>query len=105
MRAFFISLNTSGGLTTLEQQDPHIAYPRIYNDFFSQWLFRLVFFGNFLISHLALKSNSHLLKLSIAHALAQSTLLAHYEANVALVLTSPLTLSIPTQLAQSGVLQ
>ena len=46
-----------------------------------------------------------MLKLSIAHALAQSTLLAHYEANVAHVLTSPLTLSIPTQLAQSGVLQ
>jgi len=46
-----------------------------------------------------------LLKLSIAHALAQSTLLARYEANAISVLTSPLTLSIPTQLAQSGVLQ
>lgn len=46
-----------------------------------------------------------MLKLSIAHALAQSTLLARYEANAISVLTSPLTLSIPTQLAQSGVLQ
>ncbi|KAF8887591.1 hypothetical protein BD779DRAFT_1611529 [Infundibulicybe gibba] len=38
-------------------------YPRIYNDFFT------------------LKSRSHLLKISISHALAQSTLLAHYETN------------------------
>ncbi|CAA7267253.1 unnamed protein product [Cyclocybe aegerita] len=66
--------------------DPHIAYPRIYNDFFT------------------LKSRSHLLKLSIAHALAQSTLLARYEANAQSVLSSPLTLSIPRQLAESGAL-
>ncbi|KAK7031388.1 DUF155 domain-containing protein [Favolaschia claudopus] len=68
-------------------QDRHIAYPRIYNDFFT------------------LKSRSHLLKLSIAHALAQSTLLAHYETNTQRVLSSPLTLSIPKQLATSGALQ
>ncbi|KAF7370853.1 Enhancer of polycomb-like protein [Mycena sanguinolenta] len=67
--------------------DRHIAYPRIYNDFFT------------------LKSRSHLLKLSIAHALAQSTLLAHYETNTQRVLSSPLTLSIPKQLATSGALQ
>ncbi|RDB30684.1 Sporulation protein RMD8 [Hypsizygus marmoreus] len=67
--------------------DPHIAYPRIYNDFFT------------------LKSRSHLLKLSIAHALAQSTLLAHYETNAQYVLSSPLALSIPQQLAASGGLQ
>ncbi|KAK0220204.1 DUF155-domain-containing protein, partial [Armillaria fumosa] len=67
--------------------DPHIAYPRIYNDFFT------------------LKSRSHLLKLSIAHALAQSTLLAHYETNAQRVLSSPSTLSIPNQLAESGALQ
>ncbi|KAJ6581207.1 hypothetical protein B0H19DRAFT_928955 [Mycena capillaripes] len=67
--------------------DRHIAYPRIYNDFFT------------------LKSRSHLLKLSIAHALAQSTLLAHYETNAQRVLSSPLTLSIPKQLATSGALQ
>ncbi|KAJ7113716.1 hypothetical protein C8R43DRAFT_1099527 [Mycena crocata] len=67
--------------------DRHIAYPRIYNDFFT------------------LKSRSHLLKLSISHALAQSTLLAHYETNAQRVLSSPLTLSIPKQLATSGALQ
>ncbi|KJA15606.1 hypothetical protein HYPSUDRAFT_48243 [Hypholoma sublateritium FD-334 SS-4] len=67
--------------------DPHIAYPRIYNDFFT------------------LKSRSHLLKLSIAHALAQSTLLAHYETNAQIVLSSPLTMSIPRQLAASGALK
>ncbi|KAG7448726.1 DUF155-domain-containing protein [Guyanagaster necrorhizus] len=67
--------------------DTHIAYPRIYNDFFT------------------LKSRSHLLKLSIAHALAQSTLLARYETNAQRVLSSPSTLSIPKQLAESGALQ
>jgi len=67
--------------------DPHIAYPRIYNDFFT------------------LKSRSHLLKLSIALALAQSSLLALYETNAQRVLSSPLTLSIPKQLAESGVLR
>ncbi|KAJ7050522.1 DUF155-domain-containing protein [Mycena amicta] len=67
--------------------DRHIAYPRIFNDLFT------------------LKSRSHLLKLSIAHALAQSTLLARYESNAQRVLSSPLTLSIPKQLATSGALQ
>ncbi|KIM47053.1 hypothetical protein M413DRAFT_440600 [Hebeloma cylindrosporum] len=67
--------------------DPHIAYPRIYNDFFT------------------LKSRSHLLKLSIAHALAQSTLLARYETTAQRVLSSPLSLSIPKQMAISGALK
>jgi len=67
--------------------DPYIAYPRIYNDFFT------------------LKSRSHLLKLSIAHALAQSTLLARYETIAQRVLSSPLTLSIPKQMALSGSLK
>ncbi|KAJ3728043.1 DUF155-domain-containing protein [Lentinula guzmanii] len=67
--------------------DPNIAYPRIYNDFFT------------------LKSRSHLLKLSIAHALAQSTLLAHFESNARQVLSSPQTLAIPQQLADKGALQ
>lgn len=62
-------------------------------------------FFSFDLSDLALKSRSHLLKLSIAHALAQSTLLAHYETNAQRVLSSPLTLSIPKQLATSGALQ
>ncbi|KAJ7224457.1 hypothetical protein GGX14DRAFT_425731 [Mycena pura] len=66
--------------------DRYIAYPRIYNDFFT------------------LKSRSHLLKLAISHALAQSTLLARFETNAQRVLSSPLTLSIPTQLATSGAL-
>ncbi|KAF7977321.1 hypothetical protein HWV62_4091 [Athelia sp. TMB] len=68
-------------------QDPNISYPRIYNDFFT------------------FKSPSHLLKLSVAHALAQSTLLAHYESSAIAVLSSPLTLSIPKQLATDGSLK
>ncbi|TFK72099.1 DUF155-domain-containing protein [Pluteus cervinus] len=67
--------------------DRNIMYPRIYNDFFT------------------LKSRSHLLKLSIAHALAQSTLLAHYESTAQRVLSSPLARSIPQQLAVSGGLK
>jgi len=65
---------------------------------FLPWLFHTLTFT-------ALKSRSHLLKLSISHALAQSTLLARYESTAQHVLTSPLTLSIPKQLATSGVLQ
>ena len=57
------------------------------------------------MSALALKSRSHLLKLSISHALAQSTLLAHYETNAQRVLSSPIARSIPQQLALSGGLQ
>lgn len=67
--------------------DPSIAYPRIYNDFFT------------------FKSPSHLLKLSVAHALAQSTLLAAYETTAQRVLSDPRTLAIPKQLAVSGALQ
>lgn len=67
--------------------DPYVSYPRIYNDFFT------------------LKSRSHLLKLSIAHALAQSTLLARYETDAQRVLSAPTTLSIPKQLANGGSLQ
>lgn len=58
-----------------------------------------------LMSSAALKSRSHLLKLSIAHALAQSTLLAHYETIAQSVLSSPTTLAIPRQLAESGGLK
>lgn len=56
-------------------------------------------------SFLALKSRSHLLKLSIAHALAQSTLLARYETIAQRTLSSPLTLAIPRQMAATGALQ
>ena len=54
---------------------------------------------------LAFKSPSHLLKLSVSHALAQSTLLAHYESNAQRVLSDPRTVAIPRQLAVSGALQ
>ncbi|KAG1716827.1 hypothetical protein ID866_349 [Astraeus odoratus] len=67
--------------------DSSIAYPRIYNDFFT------------------FKSPSHLLKLSVAHALAQSTLLATYETTAQRVLSDPRTVAIPKQLAFSGALQ
>jgi uncharacterized Rmd1/YagE family protein len=53
----------------------------------------------------AFKSPSHLLKLSVSHALAQSTLLAHYESNAQRVLSDPRTVAIPRQLAVSGALQ
>ncbi|OBZ67896.1 Sad1-interacting factor 3 [Grifola frondosa] len=66
--------------------DPNIAFPRIYNDFFT------------------FKTHSHLLQLSVAHALAQSTLLAHYETHAHRILSSPRTMSIPQQLASTGVL-
>ncbi|KIJ15894.1 hypothetical protein PAXINDRAFT_168871 [Paxillus involutus ATCC 200175] len=66
--------------------DLSIAHPRIYNDFFT------------------FKSPSHLLKLSVSHALAQSTLLATYETTASRVLSDPLALSIPRQLARSGAL-
>lgn len=52
----------------------------------------------------AFKTHSHLLKLSVAHALAQSTLLAHYETHATRILSSPRTVSIPQQLASTGVL-
>ncbi|KAF9029201.1 hypothetical protein BDP27DRAFT_1436694 [Rhodocollybia butyracea] len=68
--------------------DPHIAYLEFTTTF-----------------SVPLKSRSHLLKLSIAHALAQSTLLAHFESNAQRVLSSPQTLAIPQQLAAKGALQ
>ncbi|KAH8113890.1 DUF155-domain-containing protein [Phellopilus nigrolimitatus] len=67
--------------------DPNAAYPRIYNDLFT------------------FKSPSHLLKLSVAHALAQSTLLARYESAALRVLADRATLAIPRTLAQTGGLR
>jgi uncharacterized Rmd1/YagE family protein len=64
-----------------------VAHPRIYNDYFT------------------LKSASHLLKLSIAHAFAQSTLLARYAASADRVLSAPRTAAIPRQLVATGALQ
>ena len=50
----------------------------------------------------AFKSPSHLLKLSVAHALAQSTLLARYESQSHAILSSPQTTAIPRLLASTG---
>ncbi|CAL1695540.1 unnamed protein product [Somion occarium] len=66
--------------------DSNIAYPRVYNDFFT------------------FKSHSPLLTLSVSHALAQSTLLARYETITHSTLSSPYTTSIPQQLASTGSL-
>lgn len=52
----------------------------------------------------AFKSPSHLLKLSVAHAFAQSTLLAMYESTAQRVLSDPRTVAIPKQLAVAGAL-
>ncbi|KAF8342822.1 uncharacterized protein EI90DRAFT_3115358 [Cantharellus anzutake] len=67
--------------------DAAVQYPRIYNDFFT------------------FKTPSHLLTLSLAHALAQSTLLAHYETTAQTVLLDPQTVAIPRRLATTGSLQ
>jgi len=66
------------------EHDADASRPRIYNDFFT------------------LKSQSHLLKISISHALAQSTRLAHFETLTSVALNDPATLSIPSQLALTG---
>ncbi|KAK4684568.1 required for meiotic nuclear division protein 1, partial [Tremellales sp. Uapishka_1] len=65
--------------------DPDAEYPRIYNDMFT------------------FKSHSHLLKLSLAHAIAQSTKLSIYESIMqeSLALTS----SYPKELSTTGHLQ
>ncbi|KAI0792407.1 hypothetical protein C8Q75DRAFT_752676 [Abortiporus biennis] len=66
--------------------DRYIAYPRIYNDFFT------------------FKSHSTLSILSVSHALAQSTLLARYETLTNATLSSPDTKAIPQRLATTGSL-
>ncbi|KZS96299.1 DUF155-domain-containing protein [Sistotremastrum niveocremeum HHB9708] len=68
------------------EHDPDAQSPRIYNDFFT------------------LKSQSHLLKLSIAHAIAQSTLLARFESVATRTLHDRSTWSISRQLAATGKL-
>ncbi|KZO95311.1 DUF155-domain-containing protein [Calocera viscosa TUFC12733] len=62
--------------------DPNVASPRIYNDFFT------------------FRSHSHLLKLSLAHAIAQSTKLSLFEASTSETLSS--SLPIPRLLASTG---
>ncbi|RSH95283.1 hypothetical protein EHS25_000370 [Saitozyma podzolica] len=65
--------------------DPDAEYPRIYNDMFT------------------FKSHSHLFKLSLSHALAQSTKLSVYEATMQESLS--LTSSFPKELSTTGHLQ
>ncbi|KAJ3559389.1 hypothetical protein NM688_g379 [Phlebia brevispora] len=69
------------------EYNPYIAYPRIYNDFFT------------------FKYHSVLSTISVAHALAQSTLLARYETLAHAILSSEETTSIPTHLALTGKLK
>lgn len=79
------------------------------NDFFSAYFHLTKQIAHNITKHssfvTAFKSPSHLLTLSLAHALAQSTLLALYEANAQTVLLSPQTLAIPRQLATTGSLR
>jgi uncharacterized Rmd1/YagE family protein len=53
----------------------------------------------------AFKTHSHLLKLSVSHALAQSTLLSYYESLSARILSSPEIVSIPKRMAMEGGLK
>ncbi|KAG8797849.1 hypothetical protein FRC17_007633, partial [Serendipita sp. 399] len=69
------------------EYDPSAPTPRIYNDFFT------------------FKSPSHLLKLAIAHAIAQSTVLSTHETASSNLLSSTDTLAVPLQLASSGVIK
>ncbi|WFD43812.1 Sad1-interacting factor 3 [Malassezia psittaci] len=64
--------------------DPDVPSPRIYNDFFT------------------FRAPNHLLKLSLAHAIAQSTKLSEFEESMHRTLE--LTSHIPRELAQTGEL-
>lgn len=64
--------------------DPSVPAPRIFNDFFT------------------FRSSNHLLKLSLAHAIAQSTKLSVFEESMQKTLE--LTSHIPKELASSGEL-
>jgi uncharacterized Rmd1/YagE family protein len=89
----------------MSQHDPLVAHPRIFNDFFSMFPNSPPLGTVLTFLPLALKSNSHLLKLSIAHALAQSTLLGRYESSAQRVLSAPETVAIPRTLARTGALK
>lgn len=83
--------------------DPTIAYPRIYNDFFSESL--QIISESCFQPVAAFKTHSHLLKLSVSHALAQSTLLSYYESLSARILSHPEIMSIPKRMAMEGGLK
>ncbi|KAG1907842.1 uncharacterized protein F5891DRAFT_939099, partial [Suillus fuscotomentosus] len=70
--------------------DPTIPYPRVYHDFFSE------FFKPYL-------SPSHLLKLSVAQGIAQSTLLARHHSVACFVLSSPRNVLTPQQASLGGL--
>lgn len=53
----------------------------------------------------AFKTNSHLLKVAVSHALAQSTLLSYYETLSARILSNPEIRSIPKRMATEGGLK
>jgi len=92
--------------------DPLIAYPRIYNDFFSECHLHIstspcevVFPHVFDVITPAFKTHSHLLKVAVSHALAQSTLLSYYETLSARILSNPEIRSIPKRMATEGGLK
>ena len=90
--------------------DPLIAYPRIYNDFFSEYHlspFHTVKWLPHVIDVIvaAFKTHSHLLKVAVSHALAQSTLLSYYETLSARILSNPEIRSIPKRMATEGGLK
>jgi len=60
--------------------------------------------GAHTVAALAFKSPSHLLTLSLSHAIAQSTLLAHYESQAYAILQHPRTQALPRSLARTGSL-
>ena len=53
----------------------------------------------------AFKTHSHLLKVAVSHALAQSTLLSYYETLSARILSNPEIRSIPKRMAKEGGLK
>jgi uncharacterized Rmd1/YagE family protein len=68
------------------------VYPRIYN-LVSDLTLSL---SLNLMNSAVFKSRSHLLKLSVSHAFAQSTLLSYYESLTTRVFSSPPIQAIPT---------
>ncbi|KAH8987844.1 DUF155-domain-containing protein [Lactarius akahatsu] len=83
-----------------EVEECHFAYDP--NDHLPAHLQRLFQQPQMRLS--AFKSPSHLLTLSLSHALAQSTLLAHYESQAHAILQHPRTQALPRTLALTGKL-
>lgn len=101
---------TNVGPRLWQVHDPEADYPRIYNDMFSELPPRLDLNPIFPppLTELpwrptAFVSHSHLLKLSVSHAIAQSTKLSIYENSMQAFSAS--TASLPKELATTGALQ